>query len=281
MSRSAQCPPHAKSVELTRNGRGRIARRKEHRNQLFALAVGVGLQAVLIAVLWAERRRRVRGQQELHWLSGQLLKAQEDERGRIARDLHDHVCQQLALLAIELDLPAAQRTGASDATSTAPVTTSLGWKARAIAADVHALARELHPARLEHLGLVSAVRGLGQEVERVHRLRVDIVATDWPVELPRGLVYCLYRVAQEALQNVLKHSRAKTVQIAFRATARRLRLTIADDGRGFDADSAVARQGVGIASMRERLRAVGGTLAIHSTPAYGTRVEAYVPRNGP
>lgn len=258
-------------------------RRKQHRNQMFALALGVGLQAVLIAVLWAERRRRVRGQQELHWLSGQLLKAQEDERGRIARDLHDHVCQQLALLAIELDMPAAQRTDASDAaaaTSTPPGTTSLGWKARAIAADVHALARELHPARLEHLGLVAAVRSLGQEVERVHRLQVDVVATDWPTELPRGLVYCLYRVAQEALQNVLKHSRAKAVQIAFRATARRLQLTIADDGRGFDADSAAAPQGVGIASMRERLRAVGGTLAIDSTPAHGTRVEAYAPRSG-
>lgn len=260
--------------------RAAAKRRKKHRTQLFALAFGAGLQAVLIAILWAERRRRVRGQQELHWLSGQLLKAQEDERGRIARDLHDHVCQQLALLAIELDMPAAQRTDPADTDPAPTGTTSLGWKARAIAADVHALARELHPARLEHLGLVSAVRSLGLEVERVRRLRVDVVATNWPAELPRALVYCFYRVAQEALQNVLKHSRAETVQLAFRATPRRLQLTIADDGRGFDAESAAAGQGIGVASMRERLRAVGGTLAIQSTPAQGTRVVASVPRSG-
>jgi signal transduction histidine kinase len=255
-------------------------RRKKHRTQLFALALGASLQAVLIAILWAERRRRVRGQQELHWLSGQLLKAQEDERGRIARDLHDHVCQQLALLAIELDMPAAQPTDPTDMDPAPAGTTSLAWKARAIAADVHALARELHPARLEHLGLVSAVRSLGLDVERVHHLRVDVLATNWPAELPRALVYCFYRVAQEALQNVLKHSRAGVVQLAFRATPRRLQLIIADDGRGFDAESAAARQGIGVASMRERLRVVGGTLVIQSTPTQGTRVVASVPRSG-
>lgn len=252
----------------------RKARRARHgpslkRNEVMVLALGAGLQAVLIAILWAERRRRMQGQQELRRLSGQLLTAQEDERGRIARDLHDHVCQQLALLAIELDVQ--DPLGGGDVES-------LGDKARTIAADVHTLARELHPSRLEHLGLLGAVRRLGLEVERLHRLRVKVAASDWPAELPRGLVYCFYRVAQEALQNVLRHSRAETAHVAFRATRHGLRMTVADDGCGFDTGAATARGGLGVASMRERLRVVGGTLTIHAAPGRGTRLRAEVPR---
>jgi signal transduction histidine kinase len=271
LSRSAGRPKPAKQ----KRAKHRKARRARHgpslkkRNQVMVLALGAGLQAVLIAILWAERRRRTRGQQELRRLSGQLLTAQEDERGRIARDLHDHICQQLALLAIELDVQDHQ-DGADVA--------SLGDKARAIAADVQTLARELHPSRLEHLGLIDAVRRLGLEVERLHRLRVEVAASDWPAELPRGLIYCFYCVAQEALQNVLKHSRAETAQVAFRVTRHGLQMIVSDDGCGFDAGAATARAGLGVASMRERLRVLGGTLTIHAAPGRGTRLRAEVPR---
>jgi signal transduction histidine kinase len=256
-------------------GAQHAASAKRWRKQKIALTLGVGLQAVLIAILWAERRRRVRGQRELHRLSGQLLTAQEDERGRIARDLHDHLCQQLALLAIELDVLEAQRSEPAD-----PSAAALGDKARAIAADVHALARELHPARLEHLGLVGALRSLALEVERMYQLRVNVVTVNWPAKLPRGLVYCLYRVAQEALQNVLKHSHAEAAHLTLHGTPQKLRLTISDDGWGFDVETGSPQHGLGLASMRERLRAVGGTLAISAAPGRGTRLEAQVPRPG-
>lgn len=253
---------------------GRRSRRDRFRAGL--LGLGLGLEAILILVLWAERRRRIRGEQALHRLSAQLLTAQEDERGRIGRDLHDDIGQQLALLAVELDmLEARSKAGASAATRGVA---DLGGRVRTVATDVQEIARRLYPARLDHLGLVEAVRSLGHSVARRHGVDVEVSAVRWPAETPRWLGSCLYRVAQEALQNVVKHSGAHSARVALQGSSRVLKLTISDGGRGFEPEADLAGAGLGLASMRERLRAVGGTLALHSVPGHGTRIEAIVPR---
>lgn len=243
------------------------------------LGLGLGLEAILILVLWAERRRRVRGEQALRRLSAQLLTAQEDERGRIGRDLHDDIGQQLALLAVELDMLAAR--GEAGGRSVPSGVADLGERVRTVATDVQEIARRLYPASLDHLGLVEAVRSLGHSVQRRHGIDVEVSAVRWPDETPRWLDSCLYRVAQEALQNVVKHSGAHAARLSFQGSSRELKLTVSDGGCGFEPETESAGTGLGLASMRERLRAVGGTLTMHSVPGHGTRIEAVVPRPEP
>jgi signal transduction histidine kinase len=260
-------------IERRRDG----VRSRRSLAQVVLVGLGLALPSVLIPLLWAERRRRARVEQELHRLSIQLLTAQEDERARIGRDLHDDIGQQLALIAVELDL----LRGSSDEGVTAEALdgSGLAGRIRTVATDVHEIARQLHPARLEHLGLVEAVRGLGREMERLHGVEVEVSAIRWPGETPRWLGACLYRVAQEALQNVMKHSGARTTRLVLDGSSRELKMTIADRGRGFE-PAVVNGAGLGLISMRERLRAVGGTLALRSVPGRGTLVEATVPRPG-
>jgi signal transduction histidine kinase len=250
-------------------------RLRRSRTRVILLGLGLGLPAFLIPLLRAERRHRLRVERELHRLSNQLLTAQEDERARIGRDLHDDIGQQLALIAVEFDLLKA--SCGEGVTAAALDGSGLAGRIRTVAADVHEIARRLHPARLEHLGLVDAVRGLGHEMERLHGVEVAVSAVRWPAQTPQWLGACLYRVAQEALQNVMKHSGAQAARLVLDGSSRVLKMTIMDGGRGFE-PAAIGGTGLGLLSMRERLRAVGGTLALHSVPGHGTRIEATVPR---
>ena len=250
---------------------------ERYRAYIVAAVVAIATQAILIGALLVQRERRKRADAALRTsyarvrdLGARLLSAQEDERSRIARELHDDVSQRLAALKINLTVlgrfvDAEGQSLASEAVA----------KADSIGTDLRDLSHRLHPARLRVMGLAVAIDGLQTELARPD---VSIVFTHdaVPPELPREVTVSLFRVVQEALHNALKYSNARTITIELKGAASGLTLTIADDGVGFDAAGA-ARTGVGLTSMQERVEALGGTLAIHSRPGAGTTLDIRVP----
>jgi signal transduction histidine kinase len=229
------------------------------------LYAGIGLALVLqslaVTLLLLERRRRRAAEERLHQLSGRLISAQEEERSRIARDLHDDAGQRLALLAIGLDQLQAPE---------------LADQARALSADLHRIAHQLHPASLDQLGLLPAARRFAVELGAAHGVVIEVASDAWPDAVPRETALVLYRVMQEALQNAVRHSGASRIEVAFRRFGDGMTVRVADSGRGFEPEQ-LEEGGLGLAGMRERLRLVGGGLRIDSRPGGGTIVEAWLP----
>jgi PAS domain S-box-containing protein len=223
----------------------------------------------------AEDRLRA-NQQELRRLAGRLLETQESERRRVARELHDDINQGLALLAVEIDILA--RSPPDSAATVTDRLRELSARARDLSSSVHDLSHQLHPSTLEQLGLVAAVRELCRDVGHGHGLEVKFTHFPDPGPLSPAAALCLYRIAQEALRNVVKHSGAGHAAVELSASEVQVRLRVADDGAGFDPTVA---HGLGLVSMQERLNLVGGRLAIDSRPAAGTRIDAIVPAAGP
>ncbi len=215
------------------------------------------------------------GEEELLGLSGRLIRVQEEERSNIARELHDDVSQRLALLSIGLEQLCVDPPNSPDSLKQG-LTRSLEQLSD-VAADIHQLSYRLHPSKLDHLGLVAAVAAFCRELARQKKIQVDFADRDVPRTVPAEIALCLYRVTQEALQNVVKHSGAERARVELMQVPGGLLLMVSDSGNGFDPDSAKAAPGLGMVSMRERLRLVGGHLAISSEPGTGTRVEAWVP----
>lgn len=213
--------------------------------------------------------------QEIRDLAGRLIAGQELERKRLARELHDDVSQKLALLSIEVDL--MKRAGGEAAPSS---TLGIAERVASIASDVHSLSHRLHPFKLEALGLVEAIRALCADVSKQYGLKVDFVNDSLPTQLPPDLSLCLFRIVQEGLRNVVKHSGSTDVWIQLSASSSEVSLQIADCGVGF-APADHVRTGLGLISMRERINFVGGRLAIRSLPGFGTRIGARVPLTPP
>jgi PAS domain S-box-containing protein len=208
-------------------------------------------------------------------LGGRLINAQEDERGRIARELHDDMSQRLALLAMDLEL-----TGQSPPPSAAELGTrmkELSHRAKELSSDLHHLSYRLHPRSLERLGLSVAIKSLCREISEQQAIQIQFTENNVPETIPDDAALCLYRVTQESLQNVVKHSKANNVQVMLELDTKDIRLVVSDGGVGFDTEEVRGRNGLGIISMRERLRAIGGRLTIRSQPDEGTRIEAFVP----
>ncbi len=231
------------------------------------------LQTALIVALLVIRRNRIRLIDELRLLSGHLISAQEDERKRIARELHDDVTQRLALHSIELD----QWNLASASPEDQARLRELSAQAAEIANEVHNIARQLHPSKLNHLGLLPAVRELAKEIALRHGIDIEIEDGSMPSELPADATLCLYRVAQESLRNVLRHSGANHALVSLEGNAREITMKVVDDGKGFDPTTVSASYGIGLFSMRERLHLVKGRMQIHSTPGAGTEITVSVP----
>jgi signal transduction histidine kinase len=208
-------------------------------------------------------------------LTGRLLQAQETERRRIARELHDDLSQRLALLCVQLDL-VSQRPPESPA-QLAALMQDLSSQVKQLSTALHDLSRQLHPTKLEQLGLVAAVNGLCNEMSQTHSLPIEFVHHDVPESIPADTALCLYRIVQEALRNVVKHSGAHGVDVELNGDADAIHLCITDNGAGFDPKSVEGKGGLGVVSMRERLRLVGGKMAIDSSPSGGTRVDVCVP----
>src|SRR5262249_53557007 len=205
---------------------------------------------------------------QISHLGGRLLAAQGDERTRIARELHDDVSQQVALLAIDLQALGGsepERPPGNERAARAALD-----RLHTIAKSVHDLSHRLHPAKLRLLGLVASLGTLQRELTRP-ALPITFAHENVPAVIDPDLTLCLFRVVQEALQNALKHSGAHYIHVELRGQGDRLSLTIADDGEGFNPSDVFAK-GLGLISMHERLEALGGTLTIRSSPGAGTRL---------
>jgi len=211
--------------------------------------------------------------QELQRLAGHLIEAQEEERRRISRELHDDIGQRVALLACELDrerMAEHSPDGANGENGQA-----LRAELDAIATDIHKLSHELHSASLQTCGLKVALKDLCRKYENNHGLKVDLQAEASDYRLPPDVALCLYRVAQEALANALKHARTDRVVVRVTRDEEKVRLLVKDFGTGFD--PAWQSGGIGLTSMRERLRVCGGVLFVSSAVNQGTEIAAEVP----
>lgn len=217
---------------------------------------------------------RKRAEKALEDLGARLIAAQEEERKRVARELHDDLNQRMAVLSIELE-QLSEAVGK-------PVRIKkriqgLQRQVREISTDIHRLSYKLHPSKLEHLGLAAAVKSLCDELSQNAKPKIYFSQSGLPAELPKEVTLCIFRIAQEALRNCVKHSGAQSARVQLRKTADAICLSVSDNGCGFDTKSEVMEKGLGFISMKERLRIVGGRISIYSYPPRGTRIEVLVP----
>jgi signal transduction histidine kinase len=260
--------------------------------QFSSLAAICLVQGGLITFLLVQRDRQQRAEkqrrhaesqleanrEELRKLAGQILGAQELERRRIARELHDDFGQGLALLSVELDLLRQRSEGISPEAQARME--AMSGRVKELSSSIHDLSHQLHPMKLEQLGLVAAMRGLTKEIAQSHKLPIDFRPEEVPAAIPPDVALCLYRVTQEALRNVVRHSGATSATVVVSALDSRLSVSVTDNGKGFHYDGANSTGGLGLVSMRERLRLAGGELAVSSQDGEGTRLEAFIPLGG-
>jgi PAS domain S-box-containing protein len=207
-------------------------------------------------------------------VSRRLIEAQEQERSRIARELHDDIGQRLALLAVELQqlhqdppdfLEVRSRMG------------ELHQQASELASDIQTMSHELHSTKLEYLGAVGAMRDLCRELGEQTKVKIDFKSQNLPHPLPPNISLCLFRVLQESLRNALKHSGASQVEVDLRGTPDEIHLVVSDSGVGFDSNAAKHGPGLGLVSMEERLKLLNGIISIESRPEHGTAIHARLP----
>ena len=249
--------------------------------QLFLTMLTLPLTAMTLLI--DERRK---AQQELAWsrgelqaqnvqlrtLAGRLMTAYEDERENISRDLHDDIGQRLALIATGIDRvnldhqerPSIAGNGLQGIRS----------EVHELASDLHGLSRELYSSTVQHLGLARALRNWCTHMAAQHQLAIEFIE-DGHDGLPRDASMCLYRVAQEGLKNAVKHGRAQQITVELTSDSASMRLRVTDSGVGFDPGAPT--DGIGLASLRERLRFIGGALSVTSTPGNGAEVMAEIP----
>jgi PAS domain S-box-containing protein len=219
--------------------------------------------------------KRKMAEEAVHDLSRRLMNAQEKERARLARELHDDLSQSLALLSIQLAELRGKIPGETEAACIQ--IDLLVSEIERLSADVHRISHELHPAKLNQLGLTSALRGFCKGIAAAHSLKVEFESEGLPRSLPGEISLCLYRVAQESLQNVIKHSGASLAKVSIKMENEEIRLVITDNGHGFNPEVAKTKESLGLISIEERARAVDGTVRIVSLLGKGTRIEVLVP----
>jgi len=202
--------------------------------------------------------------------------AQEEERRRIARELHDDLSQRMALVQIGLE-EFKQRIPDLSCQSEQSLD-NLGEILSDVSSDLHVLSRQLHPSLLEGLGLVASLKRICREFRAQYKLEVQFMHKDIPTEIPGDVALCLFRIAQEGLRNVAKHSGASKAELEILGNTEQIYLYISDSGHGFNIEAAREAAGLGLISMRERLRLVGGQLSIESELTRGTRICARVPK---
>lgn len=226
--------------------------------------------------LLAKQRELEQSQARLEDLTAQLLTAQDHERERIARDLHDDFSQRVA--AIVLDLAALERRPPVFPELIPTVIKPMREEVERLANDLHSLAYKLHPSMLNHLGLQPAIEDYMHRAMERTGLRISLTVKDVPDSLPLERSTCLFRVFQESLQNVAKHAKATEVVVKLSGSSKGVGLSVMDNGKGFDVrDKSRHQKGLGLTSMQERLRLLNGFLNVHSRPADGTKVCAWIP----
>ncbi|MBE0660309.1 MAG: PAS domain-containing protein [Bryobacteraceae bacterium] len=212
--------------------------------------------------------------ENLRRLTAGLISSQEEERKRLARELHDDVNQRMAMLAIEVDLLGRDLPGAAG--SVHQQIQSLRQNLEQLSDDLRRAAHQLHPSDLEHFGLVAALEGFCSTFSRLHSIRLRFTHRGVPDSMPSEVALCLYRVAQECLHNVAKHSGASKASLALKVDKGDIVLSVADKGAGFDPAPAGQSGGLGLIGIRERVRLVGGRISIRSSPDNGAQIEVRV-----
>ena len=214
-------------------------------------------------------------QDALSSIGRKLIKAQEQERGRIARELHDDINQRLAIL--QIDLSHLQERPVQSAPDLRSRLENLRLRLSKLSSDVQAMSHRLHSSKLEYLGLVVACKSFCKEVAERQNVDIDFQANGLPRTLPEDISLAVFRVLQESLQNAIKHSGSRTFDVHLADVSGELLLRIRDEGVGFDVNAAMDAHGLGLISMRERVALVKGTISITSKPGSGTQIEVRVP----
>jgi signal transduction histidine kinase len=244
-----------------------------HKKLILATVAILLLQSALIALLVIQVRRRKRSEGVVRQLTRRLIDANENESRRLARELHDDIGQRLSLAVIQLELFGGQLP--VDAGKNRTDLDSSIQNLHSLVSDVHNLSRRLHFAHLEHVGLKTAIAELCRQISHSYGLEIDLQVDEAPPRLAQDVSLCFYRVAQEALNNVVKHSNSNTAELILNQKPGLLRMQIRDLGVGFKTTHAAA--GLGLLAMQERLASLGGRLSVESEPNVGTLVIAEAP----
>jgi signal transduction histidine kinase len=237
------------------------------------IALALLVQSLLVGALLLQHRRRRRAELASRDLGSRLINAHEEERRRIARELHDDLSQRLARLSID----ASYVAGNPGTEASHEILQNMQPELVRVSKDVHDMSYRLHPSLLEDLGLAPALQAECDRLRRRSGVRIVERIGELPAQLPQDVALCIYRIAQEALHNAIRHAKAGTIEIAVENGAQALSLTVRDDGLGFDAADSSTRSGLGLSSMRERARLAGGSLQIRSRPGHGATVSFTLP----
>jgi PAS domain S-box-containing protein len=230
----------------------------------------------MVGVVFDVTERKLAEQERIE-LSGRLINAQERERTRLARELHDDFSQRLALLTLELET-VAEMIEVSPKTANARVG-ELRNAVTSIEDDIWSLSHRLHSSTLETLGLVVSVRSFCADFAKQHGIQIDFVEKDVPKSTPPDIALCLFRIVQEGLRNVSKHSRASKTEVRLEANSKAISLRLSDNGVGFELSQSLASIGIGIRSMKERTWMLGGRFEVVSQPMQGTQINVFIPLN--
>ena len=246
----------------------------------YELSTGVLRASQLVQELQEERGRLEASNRQISEMFGRLIAAQETERTRIARDLHDDVSQRIAGLSIMMS-GVRRRLGGEPPADLVPAITSMQQSTVALADEIRHFSHNLHPALLEHAGLDAALRAYCAEFEKLHGITISYSAGADTEGIDSDTALCLFRIAQEALRNVAKHADARQVGLTLTQTPGGVHLSIVDDGKGFDlARARGAAAGLGLVSIDERARLLRGTVQIDTQPRGGTRLYIRIPPPG-
>jgi signal transduction histidine kinase len=250
---------------------------EQHRSAAMTALAIVAAQAALIVGLVLQRNRRRQAETRARNLAGRLLNAQETERRRIARDLHDDLSQSMAVVSFELSNLMA-KPGALEDAEVSKALASIERRSDEISKTLRTLSHNLHPPVLQHIGLAAALTSYCRDLQAHGVMTVSCQVANRLEPISKEVALCLYRIAQEALQNAWKHSHARRVHVSLARHGTTLELTVADDGRGFDLSAARENvRGLGLVSIEERTRLVNGTVSIRTSPGDGVFVQVLVP----
>jgi signal transduction histidine kinase len=248
----------------------------ERYNRTFVTGMLIFVSLILLTIYLLFKQKQLKQSRKTQErLSGMLINAQEQERSRLASEIHDDFSQRLALLALGLE-NAEEAIGSSPSEAVKQVHSLLN-SASEIGADLHTLSHRLHSSTLEALGLVPGISALCKEFTNQQGIEIDFLPDDIPRTVHPDVALCLFRIVQEGLRNLKKHSGVSKAQVRLRRVGDKLVVSVCDEGVGFDARQQRAKEGLGIRSMEERAYLLGGRFEVHSAPGKGTRIEAWVP----
>jgi PAS domain S-box-containing protein len=230
-----------------------------------------------VASIYRDISEQKRTREALAGVNRKLIEAQEEERSRIARELHDDIAQRLALLAFDVE---DIMKGSRNLPPLHHKAVTLRDNVSEIAMDVQGLSHELHSPRLELLGITAAFKDFCEHAAHQQKTTITFQPSDVPGGVPSGTSLCLFRVVQEAVHNAAKHSGVRSVQVRLWGTPGHLHLVVSDQGAGFDVEATRAGRGIGLISMAERIKLVDGELSIESRPLQGTTIRVRVPLPG-